>query len=690
MTAPGSRHKPQRQGRIRQRHLNTKIGGDAGTRPRDQRSTGASGGAALLIRFDRKTQAFLACVLLFLFLATLFKVHGSSVAMWNRLLPERPPDSGVLWGTPRRIRIDEWAFDTTAIINQARLRPAYPVVNTTMGLAPVPLITGLPVRHWSALVRPATWGYFVVDLERAFAFSWNLQTCTLLIGMFLLLMLLTGNQFDVSLLGTAWVFFSGFTQWWYSVGLPGLIGEAALLIVAVHYLTLSSSRRAMVGWAVLFIACSITFALKLYPPWQVPLVYLAIAVTIGSLRPHLWTGAWKNDLTFRAVCTTVTLIILAALLALYYHDAKPAIDRMRGTVYPGARLVTGGDISLAQAFGGFYGFFMSEQHVPPDWVNVCEASNYVLFFPIPMAAALWRAGRRLPVGALEWALIVYIVVELTWIIVGFPAALASASGFALSQANRSQLGVGVASILLCSVFLARSRNDLPAGFLRRALLAGSLCALLVAYGLYFNRVTEGFVTSGQLLTVSLIATAAAYMLLSRAKKAFAALIIVPLVASYGLVNPVAVGLGPVLDTDVFRQVSRIVDRDPDAGWIVYGGGLAPELLRTTGARVLLGGTKWVPPLDELKVLDPQASAVSVYNRFAHVALTPVEGDTINFKLGGPDNYAIEIDPKSDRWRQLGIRYVVLPARSTDREFIAKTTLVQNLNDVGLWIYRFRS
>src|SRR5436309_11056027 len=129
MTSARRPHKPQRQQRIQRRDLNTHLGVGAGTRQRDQRSTRTNGADTLLLRLDRKTQAFLACVLLLLVLATLFKLHGSSIAMWNGLIPNRPLDSGVLWGTPRWIRMDEWGFSTTAVINHARLRPAFPVVN---------------------------------------------------------------------------------------------------------------------------------------------------------------------------------------------------------------------------------------------------------------------------------------------------------------------------------------------------------------------------------------------------------------------------------------------------------------------------------------------------------------------------------------------------------------------------------
>ena len=46
----------------------------------------------------------------------------------------------------------------------------------------------------------------------------------------------------------------------------------------------------------------------------------------------------------------------------------------------------------------------------------------------------------------------------------------------------------------------------------------------------------------------------------------AAFVLVPAIWSHALVNPVVVGLGPILDSAAFRQVSEIVAREPDARW----------------------------------------------------------------------------------------------------------------------------
>ncbi len=540
------------------------------------------------------------------------------------------------------------------------------------------------------MVRPQFWGFFILDLERAFAFYWTLKACLLLGGFFLLLMLLTGSDFGVSLLGAAWVFFSGFMQWWYSspAMLPETVGCVALLLVSLHYLALSSRRWVIAAAALVSACCLLGSVLSLYPPFQVPLFYLGIAILVGSLAPRLTAGPRRGELAFRASCAALALAAVAAALAVYYRDAEPAIELMRGTVYPGSRISSGGDLTGAQAFGGFFGFLMSEGNFPRKWLNVCEASNFVLLFPVPLAALLLRARRGSGATALEWSLIVYLVVVLAWITVGWPHMAAVATGFGWSKGTRSLLGLGLASILLCCVFLARSSVDLPSGLGRRLAVAAGMLTIAGASALDFNRVTGGFGRSGQIVIATLVAVAAGYFLLARKRLAFAACVLVPNVLCYGLVNPLASGLGPILETRLFREVSRMVDEDPDARWTVYGGYVTADLVKAAGAQVF-NGTKFVPPLDDLRVIDPSATAALGYNRYAHIALVPENGNAVTFTLLHEDSYVIRIDPKSDVWRRLGIRYVALPFAATDPEFLERAALALELPDASLWVYRYR-
>ena len=127
--------------------------------------------SAELVRFDRKTLAVLAALALGVAASTALGIHGSSIGIWNHL-PGGTPGAGVLLGTPKQTRSDEYAVTTLAMISQARVRPDFPRVNPAWGAGPVPLIFSLPARHWSMAVRPQLAGFLALDLVRGFAFDW--------------------------------------------------------------------------------------------------------------------------------------------------------------------------------------------------------------------------------------------------------------------------------------------------------------------------------------------------------------------------------------------------------------------------------------------------------------------------------------------------------------------------------------
>jgi hypothetical protein len=221
----------------------------------------------------------------------------------------------------------------------------------------------------------------------------------------------------------------------------------------------------------------------------------------------------------------------------------------------------------------------------------------------------------------------------------------------------------------------------------RLTLAAALLGLLGAYGLHFVNVTEGFATPQQVVVVSLVAGGAGYLLLTRRRIVFAACVLLPNLWSHGLVNPVAVGLGPILDTSVVRAVAPVVRQDPDARWAVFGDYSWADLVKVTGADVI-NGTRFVPSFDDLQLIDPDGPNAEIYNRYAHVSLVPRAGTEIDFVLRHGDSYRIQIDPLHDVWRRLGVDYFVFPFQVKNPDFLANATPVLALRKAKLWIYRY--
>ena len=607
-----------------------------------------------LICFDRKTLGLLITLLSLLSLLTIFQVNGSSVGCWARFLG-RPSEEGTLFGTAKGIRSDEWAIHTPAILSQANSSKPFSAANYSLGAHKTPLVMDLPVAHFTTIFRPQFWLFFVSNVETAFSFYWNMKFVYVIGGVFLLLMALLGNNFYVALFGALWVFFSGYTQWWYSLMWPEVIGCFALFTAAFICMLLSRNKAAIVVSSFIWILCSINFVLFLYPPHQVPFVYLSCALVSGVLirERKMFLIALRDR--FRWICVIASVCVVAGSLVLFYLDAAETLSTLSTTVYPGQRRSAGGGLSLLLMYGGFIGPFMSENHFPRQWENICEFSNFFLFFPIPMAFFFYRLIKKEKTSPLEMFLAVFLVILLLWGFVGFPTWLAKWTLFDRVTEKRTLLPLGFISLVWTCLFIDRGmKTGFPRNFKFRIIV--SLVAFL-AIGLYvlqFNRATGQFLSNYQMILACAFVTSSVYFLVGPKPLIFAILVLAANVFSYALVNPVSLGLAPILKNPVYESTRKIAKRHPEDKWIVYAAQPWPNLYYAAGAKVF-NGLKWVPNLKELNSLSADPNDVMIYNRYGYINLYPRYGNRIMFAPGdSADQYIVQGHPQNEHWRNLKI------------------------------------
>jgi hypothetical protein len=355
----------------------------------------------------------------------------------------------------------------------------------------------------------------------------------------------------------------------------------------------------------------------------------------------------------------------AGLLFLFYCDTKQTLEVFTDTVYPGRRRCTGGGISIATIFNGFLGIFMSEGNFPRIWGNVCESSNFFLFFPVPMMVLGWEWLRQKKVSALNAGFALYIAIILLWLIWGFPKPVAQVTLFDRVPEPRSLLSLGIASIIWTCLFLNRITKENTVYTLKFKISVTAIMFIGVfIYAFYFNVVTEGFASPFQIIIVCAFVTVASFLLLGRKALFFAGLILIPNIMVHSMVNPICIGLKPILNHPLYKKINHMVRQAPDAKWIVYQTPMTrvPLLANFTyagGARVF-NGLKYIPNLDEMKELSSKNNDIEIYNRYGYISLSPVRGSEISFSLlNSADLYMISVDPENDCWKRLGITYCLL-------------------------------
>ena len=618
-----------------------------------------------LINFDQRARVYIAACTILFFLLVLFKIHGSSIALWNNKGPaDKDIDArnGLLMGMPKTIRIDEWSRNTPFILSQ--YSQGFPKNNSSYGAENNALASNMPVKDITTILRPTYWGFFLFDVERGFAWYWHFRTCILLIGFFLMLMLLTKSNFRLSVFGSLWVLFSSATQWWYSAMLPEIIAHASMMFVSAVYFMYSVNMRIVALSVLSFVIFSFSFVTVLYPPWLICAGYLIGILLIGYMMANPIRGILLDKRIFlRAGMIGAGMLLLGASAAYFYLEIKGFAAILQATVYPGSRKFEGGDISVSRLFLDYLLFVMKENTVPAEMYNICEASGYILFFPGILAALFLARSRGVKIPLVFWLLAGYLLLLVLWSLVGLPGFVSKILLLDKVSGYRASSFIGVANIVLVVLFLNECKRFYPAltVTMKGILLLGILAFLYIIMG-KINFIFTDKVAPSRLLGLAVYLTLMHFCLFAKWKWAdtlfFTALL--PLLFVNFLVNPISSGLDPILRNPLYTFMNDEVKKKfPEGRWIVFGQNspVVANLLKASGVKVF-GGVNVSPDLKEMELLDSEKKYSDVYNRYIdQFNIFPAAPDSKpEFKLNFGDAITLAVDPCYPKLKDLGIRY----------------------------------
>jgi hypothetical protein len=600
--------------------------------------------------------AFIALTVGMYVIASVANISGSATAFWRYHADRAAPDAGVLFGTPKEIRSDEWMVQTPWMMSQAARYPPFYAENPGVGDGAMTLLNNLPVRHWSTFFRPQMWGFFVADFEHAFAFYWNFKWFGLLIGAFLFLRVACNGQSLVAIFGALLLYFSPFIQWWFSTPtcMPEMLGALFLGLWSVIVIQRTESRGAIIAGGVLLVLATEQFVFCSYPRFQVPLVWLAAFVLAsGIARGKSDLQLWRISALWSAVA------VIVALLVCWFREVAPLIGQMANLAYPGKILCRGGDIPWRNFLAPFLEFSMTQEHFRRGAMNVCDASGFLLFAPLLAAIAVREAFLK-RYDAVFLAIMLYILLIIVFMHFGVPPWVAYWTGFSRVYGIMANIGLGVASIVALCRYLSQDDTVLPATR-GEVLLFPALAVLVSALFYATNEMIGRFVQMTTVVAAGFFFALVFACLWKRRVIMCAILLLVPLMYANGLVNPIVHGLSGLTDGEVFRWFAEIHRGKPAGKWLVLGdssrGNALAHLIKATGADVL-GGTRCNPDAAMVQVLDPNGSHADVYNRHAAISFAPGTGSEPSFQLTFIDTYRVLLPLDAAIFDRLGIRYVV--------------------------------
>ena len=608
----------------------------------------------------------IALVLFFILVAA--KLHGSSLPAWDHFIKEKidPSEKSLLLGKPWEVRSDEWVAQTPMYLSQTQSKGFFPVINPSIRSDGENMLVSYyaPVFDITLIGKPFNWGFLLLGKEYGLSWYWWSKLLLLLLLSYELCLLLTGGKELLSALGAFWIAFSPFVQWWFSTPLVDLIiYSQALIVAACRYLT-ATNRRTRLFLAAVLASCATGFILSFYPPFQVSLGYLVlIFVSVYAYVNKEDIRLEKHDLAL----LSIALIAVIAVVVSFAVRSMDAIKLMHGTVYPGKRFVTGGGYDV-----NFLQFYLSNWLTPfkeVPFLNRCEVATFLNFLPAALFVFFRVYRKESASRLLGFTLLCYILFQFSWLIIHYPDWFARWSLYFVIPQHRLQEVVSLAAVYLSIWMFSVLAYHKPLK-LSEVFVISLFSELFYVYSLKHTFMFEYLTPLKAALTLVIFFMGNCFFLLGK-KRLFSFFVLLFIVVAGVTVNPLSRGVGPIYNKVIAQKTLEINSAHPGQQWAAVNSPVLGNFLIALGVKSL-NSVQYYPDLKAWKVLDPDGKYEQSYNRYAHVWVQVVTGET-HFEVKQDDAFILYITPED--LRKVGVRYVlsngVLPVQSTIMKEIDK-------------------
>ena len=613
---------------------------------------------------------------------------GSSLTLLFGHSPLASHDAKPWLGTPQPIRSDEWEVITPMAISQGSHVPAFPVINQNWGSDGHNMLvvgmTGVPVAHFSAIAKPATWGFFFLDLRRALAWYWWLPFFGCLFALWLVFLRFFDLEWKISAgLAAAFAFSP------YAVAFSGWPAYAALFPLAGLLFAqgiLQSQRLAptLIHGALLGISIG-GFALTLYPAWQISLGYALLPLGLA------WCWSQRRQLQFgrhQWLGILAALVITFAILGSWLDDAMDAVQAIRNTVYPGSRVFeVGGDIDPWFFIKGLMS--LQTMYRPTQLMDPSDAGSFV-FLPLALLVAgvlAFRAEQR--TRAMGAVLALYMLAVTGYMFAGSTPLLARWSLWGAVTSYRLDLALGLSQVLFMGWIFSRPRAVAPPPAWLEP-LGWAVGLSTVVWGLHLHRLVPSMISSELLEPVKWLSLLAwgglSYWIVTRRHLRATAVFCLWMLAASLPFNPLGRAItGVAIDQDLIRGLERAALEHRRAEVAVIDERTWSLVLPMAGQQVT-NSVFYHPPEAFWARMDPEHKAASIYNRYQRLFFKLQALDNPeHFAIHSPrlDEVTLTMDPYRFDFRKLGAK-VLLSPRGHEAE-LAKNDSLEYVQAKDPWV-----
>lgn len=620
-----------------------------------------------LIRFNKPklVLVFPGVITILLLLLTSLRISGSSIGQFGYFLyGPAYQDKNLILNQPRPIRSDEWLVNTQMTI--AQMQADYPRTNHNIGYSQDMSVSfDVPYKEWSTFFKPQNIAFFVLPFEYAFAFKWWLLGYLLMLSCYFFVLRLLPKRYGFAAFSSIALFFSPFIQWWYQTATLAPLFYSLFIITAVMALFEAKNRKARLAFAALLTYLLTSFALVLYPPFQIPcaLVILAFLFGYGITK---WQSVGRNIFLSRSLYISAAGIVAISIVALFIFTRIDSVQTIARSDYPGQRTAKSGNYDAAHLMSSHLSFQFNSESKTAQYritgvgqTNQSEGSNFILLLPyliIPSIFAVWISYRKKQ-PKYEWMLLSTVLLTAVFSLQLFASWFTPIAHLTLLDrvgTSRMLIGIGLLS-LVNYVLLVRwlTRNKFPTVFtyLYGLLVLGVVVLLSWRAHMMFGT----FLGPKQALLLSLPIPIVVWLLLRR--KFLFAVILYALFSIFSTfrVNPPYKGLSIITSNPISAAVSAI-GANTDDRWI--GEGIYVENIASINGEATLSGVYGYP---QTALWEKIPGAVRRdYNRYAHVAIETNQSESAKTQLSllSPDSFSVKTSACSRFMKDLDVGYIV--------------------------------
>lgn len=588
-----------------------------------------------------------ASLLLF---ALVFSLNGYSLSCWDQYV-NATYGNNIILGENRMITSDTWALSTPLIFNQ--VENGFPALNNDiMTHGAEAMLMGLPVADIYMIAKPFQWGFLLFGKSVGLAWSYYFKLFALLLSSYEICSYFIKSNKRIALLFALIITFAPALQWWFAQGIVDTVVSFQICLAAlIVFIKYNNSNLYKAFAAVAMLVGGSSFVLALYPGLQVPLGYLFLILGITMIVQN------RKSIRFRKLDAALLIGVVAlvgVVCVRFYLMTSDGIELLGKTVFPGARMVTGGEYNPNELFYTFYQWLLPERMAA--FSNNCEISFFVLFIPMIFFVFPLYLHKTKARGYL--VLFLYTLFLISWLFIKYPAMFAKYTLFSNVSEHRLDIVIGLITVYLAAIaaeaFIEGKIVVKNLSAVVNATISAALCvaaSLMLDAGSYLS---VGFKKYGLLFIAMGIVWVSTYTFCRWNKKWFSVIALCVIFFAGVRVNPVCYGTGPIFQEALASKIETIEEHDSDAIWAVNGGFPYVNYLTAFGVRSINALNSY-PDMAKWSVIDPVGTYEDCYNRFAHVSIQMTDAPSV-MSNGTADTILLQLNAvDADK---LGVKYIL--------------------------------